>query len=44
MALILVMSACKLRPYFQAHTIIVLTNRPLKKAMNSPDVVERMVL
>ena len=44
MALVLVTIACKLRPYFQAQTIRVLTNRQLKKAMNSPNVVERMVL
>ncbi|KAM2645265.1 hypothetical protein EV1_018826 [Malus domestica] len=29
LALALVMSARKLRPYFQAHSIIVLTNHPL---------------
>jgi len=44
MALALVTAARKLRPYFQAHTIIVLTNRPLKKATNSPNAVGRMVI
>ena len=44
MALALVTSAYKLRLYFQAYTIIVLTNRLLKKAMNNPDAVGRMVL
>ena len=44
MALALVMTARKLRPYFQAHTIIVLTNRPLRKAMNSTVTVGRMFL
>uniref|UniRef100_A0A2N9HQ17 Reverse transcriptase RNase H-like domain-containing protein n=1 Tax=Fagus sylvatica TaxID=28930 RepID=A0A2N9HQ17_FAGSY len=27
----------KLRPYFQAHTIVALTNHPLRKAMSKPD-------
>ena len=44
MALALVTPACKLRPYFQAHTIIVLMNRLLKKAMNNPNALGRMVL
>ena len=44
MALALVTSAYKLRLYFQAYTIIVLTNRLLKKAMNNLDAVGRMVL
>ena len=44
MAPALVTAAHKLRPYFKAHTIIVLMNIPLKKAMNSPDVARRMVL
>ena len=44
MALTLVTDACKLGPYFQAHTIIVLTNRPLKKALNSLNAAGRMVL
>ena len=30
----LVTTIRKLRPYFQAHIIIVLTDQPLKKAMN----------
>ncbi|KAM2050654.1 hypothetical protein ACFX16_032355 [Malus domestica] len=33
----LVMSARKLRPYFQAHFIIVLTNHPLRQILQSPD-------
>ena len=44
MAPALVTAAHKLRPYFKAHTIIVLMNIPLKKPMNSPDVAGRMVL
>lgn len=34
----------KLRPYFQAHTIIVLTNQPMKRATNKPDTTKRLVL
>uniref|UniRef100_A0A2N9GHQ1 Reverse transcriptase/retrotransposon-derived protein RNase H-like domain-containing protein n=1 Tax=Fagus sylvatica TaxID=28930 RepID=A0A2N9GHQ1_FAGSY len=37
LALALVVAARKLRPYFQAHTIIALTNHPLHKAMSKPD-------
>ena len=37
LALALVIAARKLRPYFQSHKIIVLTNHPLRKAMNKPD-------
>ena len=44
MALALVMATHKLRQYFQAHSIIVLTNKPLRKAMNSTNVAGRMVL
>ena len=40
----LVMAAQKLKPYFQAHTIIVLTNQPLKRAMSSPEATGRMAL
>jgi hypothetical protein len=43
LALALVIAARKLRPYFQAHTIIVLTNHPLYKAMNKPDAAERLI-
>ena len=31
LAFVLVTAARKLKPYFQAHTMIVLTNKPLKK-------------
>ena len=43
LAFTLVTAARKLRPYFQAHTVIVLTNHPLRKAMNKPDVAGRHV-
>ena len=44
LAFALVTTARKLKPYFQAHTIIVLTDRPLRKAMSSPKVAEWMAL
>ncbi|KAM2132792.1 hypothetical protein ACFX1Q_014156 [Malus domestica] len=37
LALALVMSARKRRPYFQAYSIIVLTNHPLRQILQSPD-------
>ncbi|KAM2271250.1 hypothetical protein ACFXTI_038595 [Malus domestica] len=43
LALALVMSARKLRPYFQAHSIIVLTNHPLRQILQSPDTSGRMI-
>ncbi|KAM0986069.1 hypothetical protein ACFX2C_013280 [Malus domestica] len=43
LALALVMSARKLRPYFQAHFIIVLTNHPLQQILQSPDTSGRMI-
>ncbi|KAL0342459.1 UNVERIFIED_CONTAM: movement protein [Sesamum calycinum] len=33
----------KLRPYFQSHAIIVLTNQPLKKVLTKPDALGRLV-
>ena len=44
LAFALVTAAQKLKPYFQAHTIIVLTDQPLKRAMSSPEAARRMVL
>ena len=43
LALALVIATRKLRPYFQSHKIIVLTNHPLRKAMNKPDSAERLI-
>ena len=40
----LITAACKLKPYFQAHTIVVLTDRPLQRAMNNPKAAKRMAL
>ena len=33
----------KLRPYFQAHPITVLTNLPLRSTIHKPDLSGRMV-
>ena len=44
LAFALVTAAQKLKPYFQAHTIIVLMDQPLRKAMSSPEAAERMAL
>jgi ribonuclease HI len=43
LALALVIAARKLRSYFQSHKIIVLTNHPLRKAMNKPDAAGRLI-
>ncbi|KAM2222381.1 hypothetical protein ACFXTI_016544 [Malus domestica] len=43
LALALVMSAQKLRPYFQAHSIIVLTNHHFRQILQSPDTSGRMI-
>ncbi|KAM1596819.1 hypothetical protein ACFX1Z_031785 [Malus domestica] len=43
LALALVMSARKLRLYFQAHSIIVLTNHHLRQILQSPDTSWRMI-
>ena len=39
-----VTAARKLKPYFQAHTIIVLTDQPLKRAISSPEATGRMAV
>ena len=44
LAFALVTAICKLKPYFQAHTVIILTNKPLRRAMNNLEAVERMTL
>ena len=40
----LVTVAYKLKSYFQAHTVIVLTDMPLRRAMRNPKAAERMTL
>ncbi|KAK3031544.1 hypothetical protein RJ639_035457 [Escallonia herrerae] len=42
-ALALVTSARRLRPYFQSHSIIVLTDQPLRKVLLSPEALGRLV-
>ena len=44
LAFALIIAARKLKPYFQAHTIVVLTDKPLRKAMSNPEAVGRMAL
>ena len=40
----LVTAARKLKLYFQAHTIVVLTDKPLRRAMSNPDAAGRLAL
>ena len=44
LAFVLIIAARKLKPYFQAHTIVVLTDKPLRKAMSSSESAGRMTL
>ena len=44
LAFALITAAQKLKPYFRAHTIVVLTDQPLKRAMSSPEAAGRMAL
>ena len=37
LAFVLVTVAHKLKPYFQAHTVVVLTDKPLRRVMSNPD-------
>ncbi|XP_077249319.1 uncharacterized protein LOC143888805 [Tasmannia lanceolata] len=37
------MAARKLRPYFQAHTVKVLTDQPLRQVLHRPDISGRLV-
>ena len=39
----LIVAARKLRPYFKAHTILVIMDQPLRKAVGRPDVTGRIV-
>ncbi|KAK4403111.1 hypothetical protein Sango_1051800 [Sesamum angolense] len=43
LAFALVVTARRLRPYFQSHPIVVLTNHPLKKVLAEPNISGRMV-
>ena len=44
LAFTLVTVVRKLKPYFQAYTVIVLTDKPLQKAISSPEAAGQMVL
>ena len=44
LAFALITAARKLKPHFQAHTIIVLMDKPFKRAMISPEAAGRMAL
>ena len=44
LAYALIMASRKLRPYFQAHTIVVQMDKPLRKTMNNPEAARRLVL
>ena len=39
----LILASRKLRLYFQVNPILVMTDRPIKKSMNKPEVAGRMV-
>ncbi|XP_015955836.1 uncharacterized protein LOC107480200 [Arachis duranensis] len=43
LALALVITARRLRPYFQSHTIIVRTNQPLRWILTKPELAGRMI-
>ena len=42
-AFALIVASRKLRQYFQANPILVMTDQPIKKSMNRPEAVGRMV-
>ena len=44
LAFALVTAAHKLKPYFQAHTVIALMDKPLRRALSSPEAAGRMAL
>ena len=44
LAFALVTAARKLKPYFQAHTVVVLTDKSLRGAMSNPDTAGRLAL
>ena len=43
LSLALVVASRRLRPYFQAHSIVVLTDQPLKKVMQQPELSGRLM-
>ena len=44
LAFALIIATRKLKPYFQAHTIVVLMDKLLRKAMSSLEAAGRMTL
>ena len=44
LAFALVTAARKLKPYFQAHTVNILTDKPLRRAMSNPEAAGRLAL
>ena len=44
LAFALVTAARKLKPYFQAHTVNILTDKPLRRAMNNPETASQLAL
>ena len=44
LAFTLVTVTRKLKPYFQAHTMVILTNKPLRRAMSNPEAARRITL
>ena len=44
LAFALVTAAQKLKPYFQAHTIVILLDKLLRRAMSSPETTRQMAL
>ena len=44
LAFALITTVRKLKSYFQAHTIVVLMDKPLRRAMDSPEAAGRMTL
>ena len=44
LAFVLVTAAYKLKPYFQAHTVIVLTDKPLRWVMSNPEATGLLAL
>ena len=42
-AFALIVTSRKLRPYFHANPILVMTNKPIRKSMNKPEAAGRMI-
>ncbi|KAK1561191.1 hypothetical protein Q3G72_035306 [Acer saccharum] len=42
LALSLIVASRKLRPYFQSHPIVVLTNQPLRQVLQKPELAGRL--